>query len=79
MQFLKNAQFNSQCENRTPRLMETLELLDNYSKMLGISKNEKNNSIYSVSFLISKKVCTLLLVQRQIKFTVSILTSKAED
>ena len=43
MQFLKNAQFNCQYENRTPRLMDALELLDSYSKTLGISKNEKNN------------------------------------
>ena len=69
--FLKNAQFNSQYENRTQRLIEALELLGNYSKMLGISKNEKNNSIYSVSFFISKKVCALHLVQRQIKWNVS--------
>ena len=69
--FLKNAQFNSQYENRTQRLIEALELLDNHSKMLGISKNEKNNSIYSVSFFISKKVCALHLVQRQIKWNVS--------
>ena len=50
MQFLKNAQFNSQYENRTQRLIEALELQDNYSRMLRISKNEKSNSIYSVSF-----------------------------
>ena len=29
MQFLKNAQFNSQYENRTQRLIEALKLLDN--------------------------------------------------